>query len=396
MKILHISDLHIGAKLFNRDLSEDHEAVFADIIEKAKKEKPDVLVTAGDIYDKSVPSAEAVQVFNRFIENLTEALPDTEIMMLAGNHDSSVRLDLFRSILKKEKVHMVGEPPRHAGEKMCRVDLEDENGPVHFYLLPFVKPSSVLLLAEEEGLPAPSTYDEALKYLMDREEINTDERNVLVSHQFYLPDSQSSGSVERADSEVQTLGNIDRISASCLEPFDYSALGHIHKPMTVGSEKARYSGTPLQLSVSEAGQKKSMVKVDLKEKGNTEISLIDLKPKREIRLLKDTAANLIRNYPEYSNDYVSVVITDPEDIDMADAGDRLRKAFPRLLEIRRQIPERRETEEEFELTENRLDPIELCLDFAQNAGLQLKEEDRSILEEILNEVWEEEHETDPS
>ena len=235
MKFFHLSDLHIGLRLMNRDLSEDQRYIFDQTIRYALEEKPDAILIAGDIYDKSVPSAEAVDLFDYFISKLRRTLPDTEIMMISGNHDSVSRINIYRSILSDQRIHMIGMPPEKEEDLIEQVTLYDDHGPVHFYLLPFVKPSMVkqILGVDEEGRNL--SYDETIHRLIAREDIRKEERNVLVSHQFYLPVGWKTDQVERMDSEIRTVGNIDEVKADVLDSFDYAALGHIHKPMAVGS-----------------------------------------------------------------------------------------------------------------------------------------------------------------
>ena len=272
MKLFHLSDLHIGLKLMNRDLREDQEFIFSQILDLARLEQPDAVLIAGDIYDKAVPSAEAVECFDHFLSGLTEAVPKASVMMISGNHDSGPRVNCFRSVLSRQGVYMIGLPPQKEGERIEKVTLQDTYGPVHFYLLPFVKPSMVRELAGTDENGNSLSYEETLRRLVCRETIDPSARNVLVSHQFYLPAGKQAGEVERMDSEIRTVGNIDGISAKLLEPFDYAALGHIHKPMKVAGETRRYCGTPLACSVSEAGQKKYVVMAELKEKGRIEVS----------------------------------------------------------------------------------------------------------------------------
>ena len=236
MKFFHLSDLHIGLRLMNRDLKEDQEYILGQIVELAEKEVPDAVVIAGDIYDKSVPSAEAVEVFDRFIDRLTQSLPETEIMLISGNHDSGARLNCFRSVLSRQRVHMIGLPPQSPDEHMEKVVLTDGYGNVNFYLLPFIKPSMVKMIVGTDERGNNFSYNETLSRMIQREVIDSSQRNVLVSHQFYLPEGKSADSVERMDSEVRTVGNIDQVSTNVLLPFDYAALGHIHKPMKAGSE----------------------------------------------------------------------------------------------------------------------------------------------------------------
>ena len=284
MKFFHLSDLHIGLKLMNRDLREDQEHIFHQIVRLTGREKPDAIVIAGDIHDKAVPSAEAVEVFDHFIAALTAAVPDAVIMMISGNHDSASRVNCFRSVLSRQRIYMIGQPPRSEEEHIERVTLRDGDGPVNFFLLPFVKPSMVRQIVGGDENGNYLSYKDTLHRLIGREQIDSVERIVLVSHQFYLPVGKKAEDVERMDSEIRAAGNIDEVSADVLKPFDYAALGRIHKPMKVGKEVYRYCGTPLACSVNEAGQDKGMVMVEMGAKGEEiQISVLPLEPLRRVR-----------------------------------------------------------------------------------------------------------------
>ena len=376
MKFFHLSDLHIGLKLNNHDLREDQEYIFNQIIQAAEKFLPDAVVIAGDIYDKAMPSAEAVKIFDNFITNLVEKVPKISVMIISGNHDSSQRLDVFRNILCHKNIFMIGMPPTAPEDFIEKVPLEDEFGKINFYLLPFVKPSTVKnIFGEENNL----SYNDAIHKLIERENIDTAERNVLVSHQFYLPIDSDAEKIERMDSEVVTVGNIDAVYADCLEKFDYAALGHIHKPMKVGSENFRYCGTPLACSVSESGQKKSIILVELKEKNNISIENIELKPLHEVKILTGTFEELLKQGCE---DYVSLRLTKKVEVSSIEMKDRLRAAFPNYLDI---LP----VEETISYTRKNisaenLDPFTLCCEFLPD----LNEEEKKILQDVINTVKE--------
>ena len=378
MKFFHLSDLHIGLKLMNHDMREDQEYILSEVIEVAGREKPDAIVIAGDIYDKAVPSAEAVEVFDCFLEKLTEAAPEAVIMMISGNHDSAPRIDCFRKVLSRQNVYMVGQPPRMETEYIEKVVLKDEYGKVNFYLLPFVKPSMVKQVVGVDENGNNLSYNETLHRLIGREKINSDERNVLVSHQFYLPSGKNAEDVERMDSEMRTVGNIDEVSADVLEKFDYAALGHIHKPMKVGSELYRYCGTPLACSVSEAQQQKGIIMVEMGVKGEVKTTILPLEPLRQVKVVKGTLEEVLK---ESCKDYVTVILTDKADLDVIDMQERIRLAFPNLLEIRR--GNQRKTDYTRTLqTEELLDPYELCCSFLKD----LDEEEKMILQDVLHTV----------
>ena len=380
MKFFHLSDLHIGLKLFNRDLREDQEYILWQITDLAVREQPEAVVIAGDIYDKAVPSAEAVEVFDRFIAGLNAALPGTAVMMIAGNHDSGPRINCFRSVLSRQNVYMIGQPPRVEGEQIEKVVLEDEFGPVNFYLLPFVRPSMVKQLTGVDENGNNLSYDETLRRLIGREEIDPSQRNVIVSHQFYLPSGTDAEAVERMDSEIRTVGNIDRVSSDILEQFDYSALGHIHKPMKAGSEFIRYCGTPLACSVSEAGQQKGIIMVELGDKGGRKTTVLPLEPLRQVRVIRGELEEVLK---QGCGDYVTVVLTDRVDLDVFDMQDKIRSAFPHLLEIRRETLRRTDYGRAYAVQEE-LDPFELCCAFLNEPD----EEEKALLRDVINTVRE--------
>lgn len=378
MKFFHLSDLHVGLKLMNHDMREDQEYILSEVIEVAGREKPDAIVIAGDIYDKAVPSAEAVEVFDQFLEKLTEAVPEAVIMMISGNHDSAPRIDCFRKVLSNQKVYMVGQPPRTEEEYIEKVILEDKDGKVNFYLLPFVKPSMVKQVVGVDENGNNLSYNETLHRLIGREKINSDERNVLVSHQFYLPSGKNGEDVERMDSEMRTVGNIDEVSADVLGNFDYAALGHIHKPMKVGSELYRYCGTPLACSVSEAQQQKGIIMVEMGVKGEVKTTILPLEPLRQVKVVKGTLEEVLK---EFCKDYVTVILTDKADLDVIDMQERIRLAFPNLLEIRRENQRKTDYTRTLQ-TEELLDPYELCCSFLKD----LDEEEKMILQDVLHTV----------
>lgn len=378
MKFFHLSDLHIGLKLFNRDLREDQEYILQQITELAVKERPDAVLIAGDIYDKAVPSAEAVEVFDHFISGLSSALPDMAVMLISGNHDSGPRVNCFRSVLSRQNVYMIGLPPRTPEEHIEKAVLTDEYGDVNFYLLPFVRPSMVKQITGVDENGNNLSYNDTLHRLIEREEIDQSQRNVIVSHQFYLPSGTKAEEVERMDSEIRTVGNIDEVSADILGQFDYAALGHIHKPMKAGSEFCRYCGTPLACSVSEAGQQKGIIMVELGEKGRRKTTVLPLEPLRQVRVIRGDLAEVLK---QECSDYVTVILTDKVDLDVLDMQDKIRSAFPNLLEIRRETLRRADYMREYAAQEE-LDPFELCCAFLKETD----DEEKELLRDVINTV----------
>ena len=380
MKFFHLSDLHIGLKLYNRDLYDDQRYVLQQVCDAARQQQPDAVIIAGDLYDKAVPSAEAVEVFDWFTAELARAVPDAEIMMISGNHDSAPRINVYRQILQQQKMHMIGLPPQQPEDFIEKVTLQDAYGPVNFYLLPFVKPSMVKAIVGTDDNGNNLSYDETLRRLLQREAIDTSQRNVLVSHQLYLPVGADSGSTERMDSEVRTIGNIDEVRADVLTPFDYAALGHIHKPMKVGSEIYRYCGTPLACSVSEAGQQKGIIAVELGPKGTVETSVLPLVPLHQVRVITGTLEEVLT---QGCDDYVTIILTDKIDLDVLDMQDRIRYAFPNVLEIRRDTLRKADYSMEL-LQRESMDAFSLCTSFLKD----LDDEEQALLRDVINTVQE--------
>lgn len=377
MRFLHLSDLHLGLKLIGRDLLEDQRYILQQVLAQAADTRPDALLIAGDIYDKAIPPAEAVELFDWFIAALKKELPDTALMMISGNHDSAQRLDIYRSVLEEEKLFITGLPPMRAEEHIRRVRLTDAFGPVNFYLLPFVRPTMLKGILGTDPDGRNFSYEASLKRLLDREKIDPTERNVLLSHQFYLPAGSRAEEVERTDSEIRTVGNIDEVKSTVLMPFDYAALGHIHKPMTVGRAFYRYCGSPLAYSVSEAGQRKSMLLIELLEKGTpAKIDPLPLTPLREVRVIRGTLEQVLK---QPSKDYVSIVLTDMRDLDIIDMQEKIRRAFPYVLEIRR---EKRDAPRERSVSqkEEKKDPFQICEDFLSG----MDEQEEEIMKDIIN------------
>lgn len=399
MKFFHLSDLHIGLKLMNRDLKEDQIYMLNEIVALAVQHKPDAIVIAGDIYDKAVPSAEAVAVFDTFISDLVHRLPDIYILLISGNHDSAPRVNCFRNILNQQHIYMIGMPPQQPEEHIEKVVLQDKWGNVNFYLLPFIKPSMVrqILNFEKTGksIENPNdyfetentddmnenthkSYDTVMRQMLAREAINQEERNVFVSHQFYLPKGVNAEDIERADSEIRTVGNIDEIGGDVLEIFDYAALGHIHKPMKVGSKVYCYCGTPLACSVSEAGQQKHILMVDMQAKGDVSVTELPLVPLRNVRVIKGTLEAVLQ---QACADYVTVVLTDKVDVDVMDMQARLRQAFPYLLEIRRENIRSIDYSSNVEM-EDLKNPFELCCAFLKD----MQDAEKALLQDVINTV----------
>lgn len=345
MKFVQISDLHIGKRVHEFSMIEDQKYILNQIVAIATELAPDGILLAGDIYDKPVPSAEAVQVFDSFLTSLADR--NIPVFAVSGNHDSAERLAFGARLMMGRGVYL---SPVYDGEA-AKVCLSDTWGEVWIHLLPFLKPASVRHACGEEGIV---TYQEALETAVSRMKVDPAKRNVLVAHQFVT------GAL-RCESEEVSVGGLDQVEASVFEAFDYVALGHIHSPQHVGRETVRYCGTPLKYSFSEAEQEKSLTLVELGEKGRIEIQTIPLKPLRDLRRIRETyleVTSLSFYKGTNTQDYLQITLTDEEDI--PDGVQKLRVIYPNLMRLeydnqrtresrKIEAPEEREEKSELEL-----------------------------------------------
>ena len=371
MKLIHLSDLHLGKRVNEFSMMEDQKYILKQILQRIDEEQPDGVILAGDIYDKPVPPAEAVELFDEFLVDLSRR--GLQTFIISGNHDSAERLAFGGRLMEGSGIHFA--PVFDA--KVAPLHLEDELGTVDVFLLPFVKPSMVKAVVGTDASGNNLSYDETVHRLIGREEIDESRRNVLVSHQFYLPVGADPAKVERMDSEIRTVGNIDEVRADILDRFDYAALGHIHKPMQVGSARYRYCGTPLACSVSEAGQQKGIIVVELGEKSDVRTRVLPLTPLRQVRVIRGTLEEVLA---QACGDYVSIVLTDRVDLDVLDMQDRLRHAFPMLLEIRREAVCRADYARAHTV-DAALDPFALCKAFL---GDDVDAAAQDLLRDVIN------------
>lgn len=382
MRFFHLSDLHIGKQLHHYSLKEDQEHILGEIIEYAGKLHPDAVVIAGDIYDKPVPSAEAVTLFDDFLTRLAKIRPQIPVMIISGNHDSADRLRYAAGILKEEKIYLAGSVPQKEEEHIEKVALKDEWGEVNFFLLPFLKPAYVRRLFEENP---PETYSDAVNRLIKRENINfKDERNVLISHQFYM----ESYLPETCDSETISIGGLDQIDITGVEPFDYVALGHLHGKQKVKDEHIRYCGTPLKYSVSEASHTKALTVVTLGEKGKSvKIEEYPLHPLRDVRKITGKLKEILKE-ERSPEDYVSITLTD--ETDPYHPKEQLETVFSKILEVR--IDNTRTRTKWMEAEELVLKtPEENFADFFEKMqGRTMDPEEETLILQILEEAREDE------
>lgn len=322
MKLIHLSDLHLGKRVNEFSMIEDQKYILNQILGIIDEEQPDGILLAGDLYDRPVPSAEAVQLLDSFLTRLAKR--KIPVYAISGNHDSAERIAFGSHIMSSSGICM---SPVYDG-KTAKYCLMDSYGEVWIHLLPFIRPAVVRhVFAGEEGAEEIRTYQEAVQAAVEHMDLDTEKRNVLVAHQFVV------GAMS-CDSEEITVGGIDQIEGAVFRDFDYVALGHIHSPQNVGNDRIRYCGTPLKYSFSEAGQQKSVTVVELGEKGTLEVREIQLKPLRDMRKLKGTymAITSLSNYQDTNTeDYVQITLTDEEDI--VDGMQKLRTIYPNLMRL---------------------------------------------------------------
>ncbi len=387
MRFFHLSDLHIGKQLHHYNLREDQEHILAEVISYAEKLHPDAVVIAGDVYDKSVPSGDAVTVFDDFLTRLSAVKPVIPILVIAGNHDSAQRLDYASRLLGSHQIYIAGKAPESEEDHLKKITLTDEYGKVNFYLMPFLKPGYVRGLC---GGEMPESYTAAVQAVLEREEIDPGERNVIVSHQFYTGRDSRTGeeiSPKTCDSELLSVGGIDNVDISVLKEFDYAALGHLHGAQKAGSENVRYCGTLLKYSVSEAGQEKTLHLVTLGAKGDpVNVEKLPLHPLRDVRRVRGELEEIISAAdPEHRDDYVSVTLTD--EIDPYKPKEQLQKVYSHILEVRMDN-ERTRKKLEFDEGEIRMeDPLEVFSDFYREMqGREMSEEETEILRFVFDKV----------
>lgn len=328
MRLLHLSDLHLGKRIYEFSMIEDQKYILEQILNIAEKQQVDCVLLAGDIYDKPVPAAEAVQVFDGFLTKLAER--KISVCVISGNHDSAERLAFGARLMQGKGVY-ISSVYHGKTEPVC---LQDAYGEVRIYLLPFLKPATVRHVFEGEEI---ESFQDALRTAAAHMEVDESKRNVLVAHQFVTGAS-------RCESEEISVGGLDNVDASLFDAFDYVALGHIHSPQHVGRETVRYCGTPLKYSFSEAEQVKSVTLVELGEKGNVNLRKIPLLPLRDMRKIRGTYLE-VTALPFYretnTKDYIQVTLTDEEDI--PDGMQKLRVIYPNLMRL--QYDNRRTREE---------------------------------------------------
>lgn len=318
MKFAHIADLHIGKRVHDFSMLEDQRYILDQMLGIFEEQRVDGILIAGDVYDKVVPSAEAVQLFDEFITRLAKL--KVPVYMISGNHDSAERLSFGAKLFESNDIYI----SQVYDGKVKKVGLEDEYGLVNVYLLPFLKPATVRHALQRDDI---ESYEDGVMAALQECEVDASQRNVLVAHQFVT-------GADRCDSEEASVGGLDNVSAEVFDKFDYVALGHIHRSQKMGRETLRYSGTPLKYSFSEVEHKKSVTIVELLEKGSVQISTVPLVPLRDMRKVRGTYMKVTakESYAaENKMDYLQITLTDEEDV--PGALQKLRTIYPNLMRL---------------------------------------------------------------
>ena len=377
MKIIHLADLHIGKRVNEFSMIDDQKYILNQILEIIDKEKPDAVIIAGDVYDKQVPSIEAVELLDSFISDISKR--KTTTFIISGNHDSAERLAFGSSLMAMGKIYI---SPVYNG-KISKYTLKDDFGSANFYLLPFVKPSHVKRFFPDEKI---ESYTDAIKVVIDNLKLDTSEINILIAHQFVTGAS-------RTESEEISVGGLDNVDASVFEDFDYVALGHIHRPQKIGTERIRYCGTPLKYSFSEVNDTKSVSIIEINSKEDFNLRTIPLIPKRDMRKIRGTYEELITK-TSYENtntdDYIHVTLTD--EFNVADAIQKLRVIYKNIMKLEYDNMRTRESRKinlDDMVIENK-NPLEIFSEFykLQN-NKEMNDEQKEIIKKIMEEVWEE-------
>lgn len=319
MKILHLADLHIGKIIYEQSLLEDQEYMLKQIEKIIEKEKIEAVLISGDIYDRSIPPADAVEVLDKFLNNLIKILK-VKAFIISGNHDSKERLNFGSKIFENDGLYI---QTTYNG-RIRKVELDEK---INIYMLPFIKPIEVKQYFENEKI---ETYNDAIKHIIENEKLDKTKINILMAHQFV---TSGTTNPETCESETINVGGLDNVDASNFSEFDYVALGHIHGPQKIGKEKIRYSGTMLKYSFSEVNHHKSVVIIEIKN-GKVDFKLESLTPLRDMRKIQGPIEELVKkeNYEGTNQqDYIKAVITNEEAI--YDAIGQIRKIYPNTLSL---------------------------------------------------------------
>ena len=377
---MHLADLHLGKRVNGFSMMEDQEYILNRILEIMEEEQPDGLLIAGDVYDKTIPPAEAVRRMDDFLTAV--AAKHVPVFLISGNHDSAERVAFGHQLMQGSGIWI---SPVYDGT-IRHHTLEDRWGEVNIYLIPFLRPSVVRSFFPDIEI---EDYTDALRTIIEDLQVDTSRRNVVLAHQFVT----AAGALpETCDSEQLSVGGLDRVDGSVFSPFDYTALGHLHGPQRVGSETIRYAGSPLKYSFSELHQKKSVTVAELREKGETEIRQIPLQPRREMIELRGTFEEILeeaRKKGEPQTDYYHMILTDETDV--VDALSRLREYYPNIMLLdydNRRTRSQKEVEQLDRVEERTPGELFAAL-YEQQNGQEMDSDRKEYLDGLIREIWEE-------
>lgn len=377
---MHLADLHLGKRVNGFSMMEDQEYLLNRILEIMEEEQPDGLLIAGDVYDKTIPPAEAVRLMDDFLTAV--AAKHVPVFLISGNHDSAERVAFGHQLMQGSGIWI---SPVYDGT-IRHHTLEDRWGEVNIYLIPFLRPSVVRSFFPDVEI---EDYTDALRTIIEDLQVDTSRRNVVLAHQFVT----AAGALpETCDSEQLSVGGLDRVDGSVFSPFDYTALGHLHGPQRVGSETIRYAGSPLKYSFSELHQKKSVTVAELRAKGETEIRQIPLQPRREMIELRGTFEEILeeaRKKGELQTDYYHMILTDETDV--VDALSRLREYYPNIMLLdydNRRTRSQKEVEQ-LERVEERTPGELFAALYEQQNGQEMDSDRKEYLDGLIREIWEE-------
>lgn len=377
---MHLADLHLGKRVNGFSMMEDQEYILNRILEIMEEEQPDGLLIAGDVYDKTIPPAEAVRLMDDFLTAV--AAKHVPVFLISGNHDSAERVAFGHQLMQGSGIWI---SPVYDGI-IRHHTLEDRWGEVNIYLIPFLRPSVVRSFFPDVEI---EDYTDALRTIIEDLQVDTSRRNVVLAHQFVT----AAGALpETCDSEQLSVGGLDRVDGSVFSPFDYTALGHLHGPQRVGSETIRYAGSPLKYSFSELHQKKSVTVAELRAKGETEIRQIPLQPRREMIELRGTFEEILeeaRKKGELQTDYYHMILADETDV--VDALSRLREYYPNIMLLdydNRRTRSQKEVEQLDRVEERTPGELFAAL-YEQQNGQEMDSDRKEYLDGLIREIWEE-------
>ena len=375
MKFMHLSDLHLGKRVNEFSMLEDQVYILNKIVNIIDEEKPAAIILAGDIYDKPIPPAEAVELFDDFLYKLSQR--NLKVFIISGNHDSAERIAFGARLFDKTGIYM---SPVYTGN-ISPIEMSDEFGKINIYMLPFIKPVHVRRYFPDTEI---SSYTDAVSKVIENMHLDIGIRNILITHQFVTGAS-------RTESEDISVGGSDNVNADVFRDFDYVALGHIHRSQSCGSEYIRYSGTPLKYSFSESKDTKSITVIDIKEKGTIKLDFIPLTPLRDMVEIKGTYDDLmLKSFYEnttYPNDYVHITLTDENDI--LDVITRLRVVYKNIMKLDYDNQRTRSNSEINPINDmESKSPLELFdIFYDSRNGQPLNNEQREFMESIIEDIW---------